>query len=45
MAAQTVADLVAVLEGGLINEDLMQKVLNVDQQELAFTNSIGSGSH
>ena len=45
MAAQTVADLVAVLEGGLINEDLMQQILNVDDQTLEFTNSIGSKKH
>lgn len=42
---QTAADLVAVLESGLISEDLMKQIQNVDDQTLEFTNRIGSGSH
>ena len=45
MAAQSVADLVAVLESGLIKEDLLDRIVNVDQQELVFTNSTGTSSH
>jgi len=42
---QTAADLLGVLESGLINEDLMSEIMNVDDQSLEFTNRIGSGSH
>lgn len=42
---QTAADLLAVLESGLINEDLMQQIQNVDDQTMEFTSRIGTGSH
>lgn len=41
---QTAADLVAVLEGGLLHEDFMDSITNVDDQEFILMPRAGSGS-
>ena len=39
------ADLLAAIEGGLINEDVMQMITDISDIPLPFTQIIGSGSH
>ena len=39
------AELVAVNLGGLVNEDLMQKIMDISDIPLPFTDRISSGSH
>jgi len=39
------ADLAAVELGGLINEDVLQKIFDISNIPLPFTDMIGSGSH
>lgn len=39
------ADLLAAIEGGLINEDVMQVITDISDFPLPFTQMIGSGSH
>ena len=39
------ADLLAAIEGGLINEDVMQVITDISDFPLPFTQMIGTGSH